>query len=79
MRRRNTMSVRKQLGLGFGLLAALVLLVALVAVRALSTTNASIVPILINSKNKWSLAPDIKVCAITKWPELLIGINSVNP
>ena len=41
MRRRNTMSVRKQLGLGFGLLAALVLLVALVAVRALSTTNAS--------------------------------------
>ena len=41
MRRRNTMSVRKQLGLGFGLLAALVLLVALVSVRALSTTNAS--------------------------------------
>ncbi|MEG2047685.1 MAG: MCP four helix bundle domain-containing protein, partial [Comamonas sp.] len=35
------MSVRKQLGLGFGLLAALVLLVALVAVRTLSTTNAS--------------------------------------
>ena len=41
MRQRNTMSVRKQLGLAFGLLAALVLLVALVAVRALSTTNES--------------------------------------
>ncbi|WP_370679139.1 methyl-accepting chemotaxis protein [Comamonas sp. GB3 AK4-5] len=38
---RNTMGVKKQLTLGFGLLAALVLLVALVAVRALSTTNES--------------------------------------
>lgn len=34
---------------------------------------------LINSKNVWSDAPEKNACTMTKWPELLIGINSVSP
>ena len=41
MSEKSSMGVKKQLGLAFGLLAALVLVVSLVAIRALSSTNES--------------------------------------